>query len=110
MDEGTVAVKEGIDVVNKTSKTFQQILQTTFVSEKELNIVTEQIVQIRDQFEHLKAKATEIANISTKTVEHTEEITVSSQEQTAIMKQLADASHELALMAEDLQKAISIFK
>ncbi|WP_374724470.1 methyl-accepting chemotaxis protein [Calidifontibacillus erzurumensis] len=110
MDEGTVAVKEGIDVVNKTSTSFQQILQTTSVSEKELNIVTEQIVQIRDQFEHLKAKTTEIANISTKTVEHTEEITVSSQEQTAIMKQLADASHELALMAEDLQKAISIFK
>lgn len=110
IDDGTVAVKEGIEIVNKTSESFQKILETTSVSEKSLNIVTEQMVNIRKEFQQMLVLITEVANISTKTAENTEEITASSQEQTAVMQELADASQELAIMAEDLQKAISIFK
>ncbi len=110
IDDGTVAAKEGIEIVNKTSESFKKILQTTSVSEKSLTIVTEQMVNIRNEFQQMIKLITEVANISTKTAENTEEITASSQEQTAVMQELADASQELAIMAENLQKAISIFK
>ena len=110
IDEGTVAVKEGIEIVNLTSESFQKILETTSVSERALCIVTEQMVDIRKEFHQMIALITEVANISVKTAENTEDITASSEEQTAVMKELADTSQQLAIMAENLQIAISIFK
>mgnify|MGYP002622212895 CR=1 FL=1 len=110
MQEGVNNVKEGTNAVDGAGKTFGEII----------HMVTE-IAKGSEQMETIVANlvsSTEVItqsvdNINTKSREvarESETVSAASEEQTATMHEIADASRSLAEMAQEMQNVIGKFK
>lgn len=110
MNDGNTAVKDGLSLVDKAGKSFNDILIA-------IEAVTNMIVdassiteEIYDGSSNMVDSITNITTISDSTSQDAENVAASSEEQTAIMKQVAEAAQALSEMAVKLQNHISIFK
>ncbi|MCY6369398.1 methyl-accepting chemotaxis protein [Clostridium ganghwense] len=110
MDNGTVAVRKGINMVNETGESFGEILQDIdYMASRmqDISAVTEEI----SAGTHTMLEAVQnISTISTQASNNTQSVAAISQEQTALMKEVANASENLSQMAVELQKQVGVFK
>ena len=110
MQDGVANVKHGTDAVDGAGKTFGEIIHT--VSEvSKASVKMEEIVAnlvnstdvITGSVENINVKSREVARES-------ETVSAASEEQTATMHEIADASRSLAEMAQQMQEVIGRFK
>ena len=110
MQEGVDNVRDGTGAVDGAGKTFQKII----------GMVTE-VARGSEQMETIVANLVESTGVITKSVENinvksrevareSETVSAASQEQTATMHEIADASRSLAEMAQQMQEVIGKFK
>ncbi len=110
MQEGVDNVRDGTGAVDGAGKTFQKII----------GMVTE-VARGSEQMETIVANLVESTGVITKSVENinvksrevareSETVSAASQEQTATMHEIADASRSLAEMAQEMQTVIGKFK
>ena len=110
MQDGVANVKHGTDAVDGAGKTFGEIMHTVSEVQK-ASVKMEEIVAnlvnstdvITGSVENINVKSREVARES-------ETVSAASEEQTATMHEIADASRSLAEMAQQMQEVIGRFK
>jgi methyl-accepting chemotaxis protein len=110
MDQKMLEAEQGITIVDKAGKAFQQMEKST------LSIV-EQIVEVSAITEEMSASAQEIsasvedmANVAITSSGNTQNVSAASEEQLASMEEVSLAADSLAKMAEQLQTIVDRFK
>jgi methyl-accepting chemotaxis protein len=110
MGEGTREVKVGIDVVNSSGEAFKNI--TKSIEQMLINIheISSKIKQIAAGSQQVVASVNEIAQICKNTSGQSQTVSAATEEQSASMQEIAASSQALARMAEELHKAVRVFK
>ena len=110
MDNGTTAVNDGINMVNQAGKAFGEIL-------KDINYISTQMQDVSAVTEEINAGThnmleaiQNVSNISDESAGNAQNVVAASEEQTALMKEVANAAETLTQMAVDLQGTMSKFK
>lgn len=110
MDNGTIAVKDGINMVNQAGKSFGEIL-------KDINNIASQMQDVSAVTEEISAGThnmlgaiENVAKISNESSGNAENVVAASEEQTALMKEVANAAENLTKMAVELQALMSSFR
>lgn len=110
MMDNSKEVALGVDIVAESSRRFSDILT-------EINTVATQILEVEFLAEELSNSASEVtlsfdelSKISYGTVQASENVVTSSEQQTGAMEEVASATTDLATMASQLRDSISVFK
>ncbi len=110
MESGTREVAAGAEVVGKSGRAFEAIVeavQTVVAQIHEVGAATQQLATGSQQV----VKSVEsIAAITEQSAAGAEEVSASSEEQSASVEEIAASAESLAEMAQDLQKAVASFK
>jgi len=110
MEQVTLDVKEGLEIVEQTKENFTEIMEF-------MGNLTEQIEGMAQTSEILAAGTQEVAttvseiqNISGQTSMHSQNVAASAEEQLASMEEIAASSQALSHLAEDLKELINKFR
>ena len=110
MQDSVKQTQSGVDIVDSAGKTFKEIaVMVTDVeegSERMEAIVAELVGStevITKSVDHINNKSREVAKES-------ETVSAASEEQTATMHEIADASRSLSIQAQNMQEVIARFK
>ena len=110
MQDSVKQTQSGVDIVDSAGKTFKEIaVMVTDVeegSERMEAIVAELVGStevITKSVDHINNKSREVAKES-------ETVSAASEEQTATMHEIADASRSLSIQAQNMQEVIAKFK
>ena len=102
-------VETGVEIVNESSKGFEDILNQMNMISDQIKEVTDLTNEVYGNTNEVKENFNQMSELSHRTVDSTEIVTTSSQDQTAAMEEVAGATMNLAEMASELQQSISKF-
>ncbi|HEY8892743.1 MAG TPA: methyl-accepting chemotaxis protein [Clostridium sp.] len=110
MDNGTIAVKDGISMVNQAGKSFGEILEDINYIASQMQDVSTVTEEIGAGSQNMLGAIENVAKISAESSGNAENVVAASQEQTALMKEVANAAENLTQMAVELQSLMSNFR
>jgi len=110
MSEGTVAVKEGIILVQNAGTSFHEILSDVDGVSKQMQEVSAVVEQIYAGSQMMVQSVDKITEITKDSAVGAQNIAAASEEQSAIMKEPANSAEQLTQMSLDLENKLSIFK
>ncbi|MGV8982710.1 hypothetical protein [Clostridium sp.] len=110
MDNGSLAVKDGISMVGQAGKSFGDILDDINHISSQMQDVSAVTEEISAGTHNMLSAIENVAKISTESSANAENVVAASEEQTALMKEVANAAENLTQMAVDLQGLMSSFK
>ena len=110
MDNGTSAVKDGINMVNQAGKSFGEIVDDINYIASQMQDVSAVTEEISAGSQNMLGAIENVAKISNESSENAENVVAASQEQTALMKEVANAAENLTQMAMELQSLMSSFR
>ncbi|MGJ9385181.1 methyl-accepting chemotaxis protein [Salipaludibacillus sp. CF4.18] len=106
----TIEVNEGMALVEETGNSFHQILASIENVSGEIEELSAVSEQMSASMELVNSSVEKVSSIAKTSRDNTADIASSSEEQLATMEEVTGAASNLANMAEDLRKQISIFK
>ncbi len=107
---GTAGIKEGIRLVNSTGGTFKNIVEDVLQLSAQIKDITAAINQMAAGNQSLFTAIREIDAVSKNSAAESQSISAATEEQTAAMQEIAASSQSLAMLASDLQSAVSKFR
>jgi len=110
MDNGTIAVKDGINMVNQAGKSFGEILEDINRIASQMQDVSAVTEEIGAGTHNMLGAIENVAKISNESSGNAENVVAASQEQTSLMKEVANAAENLTQMAMELQGLMSNFR
>ncbi|SHI69295.1 methyl-accepting chemotaxis sensory transducer with Cache sensor [Clostridium cavendishii DSM 21758] len=110
MNEGTTSVKDGILIVNDAKNSFDDINNAINEVSGKANNVTIVISEIYTATKEMSEAIEKISKISQDSTGNTQTVAAAAEEQSALMKEVANAAESLTNMAIDLQNNINFFK
>ena len=110
MDNGTIAVKDGINMVNQAGKSFGEILEDVNYIASQMQDVSAVTEEISAGTHNMLGAIENVAKISTESSGNAENVVAASEEQTALMKEVSNAAENLTQMAVELQSLMSNFR
>ncbi|GCD10805.1 methyl-accepting chemotaxis protein [Clostridium tagluense] len=110
MDNGSSAVKDGINMVDLAGKSFGEILEDINHIASQMQDVSAVTEEIGAGTHNMLEAIENVAKISTESSGNAENVVAASQEQTALMKEVANAAENLTQMAVELQSLMSSFR
>ncbi|WP_170065658.1 methyl-accepting chemotaxis protein [Clostridium vincentii] len=110
MNDGDEAVIVGIKRVENAGQSFDGINSAISKVSNQMTNMTEVINNMMGNFGHMVTSIEKISTISENNADNTQGVAAASQEQTAIMKEVVEATKGLVEMAESLESSISFFK
>lgn len=110
MDEGRRAVATGTVVINEAGKILVKIIDSVNAASEQTREVAENTEQITASSEHMVQGITENEKISQRTVKTAQDMSVLIASQSKNVNELFIASSNLAMMAHQLEEAVSKFK
>ena len=108
MSAGSIAVNEGISMVNSAGEAFKGILQG--VNDFSLLTVADVVREVSISTEAIVDSVVDIANIPKEIASNLEGVVTGAEEQSISMEEIRRASSELAKMAMEFQTSVSVFK
>jgi methyl-accepting chemotaxis protein len=110
MDNGSIAVEDGLGMVNQAGKSFGEILEDIKYIASQMQDVSAVTEEISAGTHNMLGAIENVAKISTESSGNAESVVAASQEQTALMKEVANAAENLTVMAVELQSLMSSFR
>ncbi|WP_246942695.1 methyl-accepting chemotaxis protein [Bacillus pinisoli] len=110
INQVTVDVHEGLEIIQKTETSFQEILESMEQVAAQIDDMAATAEQISASSEEVTATVAGITKISQDTSMHSQNVAASAEEQLASMEEISASANSLSGLAEDLQKLISKFK
>ena len=110
MQDGVANVKHGTDAVDGAGKTFGEIMHTVSEVQKASNKMEEIVANLVNSTDVITGSVENINVKSREVARESETVSAASEEQTATMHEIADASRSLAEMAQQMQEVIGRFK
>ncbi|MCB8816117.1 methyl-accepting chemotaxis protein [Desulfosporosinus shakirovi] len=109
MNDGTVAVQEGITMVNSAGEAFQGILQGVNDFSKQAQAVADVVERVGASTETIVSSIMEVADIPKEIAGSLENVVAGTEEQSASMEEIRRAATSLAQMATDFQGSVTMF-
>ncbi|MCE5284502.1 MAG: methyl-accepting chemotaxis protein [Pelosinus sp.] len=109
MNEGTLEVRTGTEVVNEAGKTFIEIVKLIGQVSEQVHGISAAIEQMAASSQHIVVSVKDIDKISKEASAHTQTVSAATQEQLASMEEIASSSQALAKLAEELNSATAKF-
>ena len=110
MENGTIAVNDGIKTVNEAGKSFGDILHDVNYMSSQMQDVSAVVEEISAGTHNMLEAIENVSRISNESSGNSQNVAAGSQEQTALMKEVANAAENLTGMAADLQNSMGNFK
>lgn len=110
MNDGTVAVQEGITMVNSAGEAFRDILQGVNDFSQQAQAVANIVKEVGASTEMFVSTIVEIASIPKEIAGSLENVAAGAEEQSASMEEIRRAANSLAQMATDFQGSVTMFK
>lgn len=110
MNSGSIAVNEGITMVNSAGEAFKDILQGVNDFSLLTNAVADVVHEVSTSTEAIVDSVMDIANIPKEIAGNLEGVAAGTVEQSSSMEEIRRASSELAKMAMEFQTSVSMFK
>ncbi|MDB5055442.1 MAG: chemotaxis protein [Bacilli bacterium] len=102
--------EQGITVVDKAEKAFQQMEKSTYSIAEQIVEVSAITEQMSASTQEIAASVDDMANIAKNSSGNTQNVSAASEEQLASMEEVSLAADALAKMAEQLQSIVDRFK
>ncbi|MBR1419733.1 MAG: cache domain-containing protein [Selenomonadaceae bacterium] len=110
MQSGVERVQSGTEAVDNARQTFREIADMVMKVNDNSGKMEEIVDKLSDSSGVIAKSVDKINEKSRDVARESETVSASSEEQTATMHEIADASRSLATMAQDMQNALSQFK
>ncbi|WP_139490828.1 methyl-accepting chemotaxis protein [Brevibacillus dissolubilis] len=110
MQDGTLAVTDGMTMVNQTGDAFGEIVKAMDTLSTLSQNVAAQVKGVNAQMEAMAESFTEVEHIIGATTDSTQMVAAAAEEQTSSMQEIASAATVLSKMADELQSSVSVFK
>lgn len=110
VEEGKESVRNGIDKVWDAGEQFKAILNSLGTINQEIINFDSSVEVMDQQMNYISKKIESIQDISNNTVAETENVSASTEEQTASIHELAFAAKNLISMAEELNNSVIKFR
>ncbi|MCB8816979.1 methyl-accepting chemotaxis protein [Desulfosporosinus shakirovi] len=110
MNDGTIAVHEGITMVNSAGEAFRDILQGVNDFSKQAQAVADVVQKVGANTETIVASIFDVANIPKEISGSLENVVAGTEEQSASMEEIRRSATSLAQMATDFQGSVTMFK
>jgi methyl-accepting chemotaxis protein len=110
MNDGAVAVNNGILMVDHAGSSFRNILNAVSEVSGQTQQVHSAVEQIHSSTATMISLSKQLALISKEAAVNTQQVAASTEEQTASMEEISSSTQSLAKMASELQDALQIFK
>ncbi|MBV7276394.1 methyl-accepting chemotaxis protein [Clostridium sp. PL3] len=110
MSNGKDAVKEGVVMVKNSGHCFHNILDDLDNVSKQMQGISKAAEEIYDGIQMMVKSIETIVEITQESSGSTQNITAAAEEQSALMKELANCAQVLSEMAERLRSTVGVFK
>ncbi len=110
MQAGSKEVAIGMDIANAAGIAFNGIMSAVEAMVRQIQEVSRAAQELAAGSEKTVRSVESIASITEETAAGAQEVSASSEEQNAAVQEVAASAESLAEMAQNLQKAVSIFK
>lgn len=110
MDEGTMEVRAGADVVNNAGQSFKEFYGSINEVSIQIQEISVAIQEMASGSQQIVSSVRDIDAISKDTAGQAQTVSVATEEQSATMEEIAASSQALAKMSEELTQAVSKFK
>lgn len=107
---GAESVREGIGTVRAADEVFKSIVVTIDTLVQEITRISKDITQMAEENKGMLQASVAISETSGKNSDEAQSVSAATEEQTASMSEIADASRSLAELAADLQLEMQKFK
>jgi methyl-accepting chemotaxis protein len=107
---GAAGIQTGITLVHATGETFARIVDAILHLSDQIKAISESIHEIADGNQTLVKSIREIDAASKQAAAESQTVSAATEEQSASMQQIASSSQSLAVLAGDLQAAVSKFQ
>ena len=109
MEDSVNKVDKSKQMMNETNNSFGEINDSVNSLYASMEDSISNIKQVQEVGEKVSDAISNIENLSSNAVSESQNVSASTEEQTASMHEISEASHQLALMAQDLQNDIAKF-
>lgn len=110
MEVGNKEVVNGIVIVNEAGVIFQQIADLVGQASSETNDISKSVQSMVADSRNVSLAMVEISTISKVTASESQTVSAATEEQTAAMAEIADASKKMAQIAHELQETSNRFQ
>lgn len=110
MNEGTLEVKKGTEVVNTAGQSFTEIAAHVEHVSEQIKNISSAIEHMASDSQQIVSSVKDIAQISKAAAGQTQTVSASTEEQSASIEGIASSSMDLSKMAESLQQIVAKFK
>lgn len=110
MQEGSIAVNEGITMVGNASHAFEEIRTAVGGVSNQIEDATDSFIKIQSGITQIVQAMNDLTHTFEQAAENTQHVAAAVEEQTASMEEVASASTVLSRSAEELNEAVSRFK
>lgn len=110
MEEGTGAVEKGLIIVEQAGNSFESILSDVSTMAKQMDKTAIEVKEVYDGTHKVLDSMNGIINIIKVTTENTHNIASATEEQSALMAEVANSSESLTKMATELEVTFTKFK
>lgn len=110
MNQGLVEVEAGTAAISATYSTFNKIIDEIHTVAKDINTVSESVLELRSESERITSAIAEVNEIAESTSFGTQSVLASTEEQASTIQEINNLASGLSNMAVNLKKLISQFK
>ena len=110
MQRGSEEVRTGTQKIITMGDSFRRIIEIVEEVSSQVNVISNAIAGMEDDGTAIVEHVDTIAASSQKAAEEAETVSAATEEQTASVQEIANASKSLAEMATELQNEVSRFK
>lgn len=110
MNQGLIEVEAGTEAISATYSTFNKIIDEIHIVAKDINQVSESVLELRSESERIISSIEEVNDIAETTSLGTQSVLASTEEQAASVQEINNLAAGLSNMAIELKGLISKFK
>ena len=109
-NEGAESVKQGIETVQSADEVFQAIVLTIDKLVEKINAIAQSIQNMAAENEEMLNASVKISEKSNDNSDESHSVSAATEQQTASVQEIADASRQLAELAENLKSEVNKFR
>lgn len=110
MNQGLVEVEAGTEAISATYGTFNKIIEEIHTVARDINQVSESVLQLKNESERIISAIEEVNEIAENTSLGTQSVLASTEEQASSVQEIHNLATGLSDMATTLKNTISKFK
>jgi methyl-accepting chemotaxis protein len=110
INEGSRAIEKGQKLMNITYDNFQDIFRGIEQFTSQTEQLLHSLVVVEESYQSISTSVQQISGVTQEQAAASEEVAASAEQQSAAMEQISVSIGQLSSLAQELQKAVNLFK